>query len=96
MAEEWSAVKEREIKNKPMQMNGALLMNERQVKLDRLGCPILLQNHDAFLVEVPESPGGLVDQWKADIKGTMEEPCEQLGGMVFPVDVSLGYNWGEV
>jgi DNA polymerase-1 len=94
MAEEWSTAKEREIKNKPMQMNTALLMNERQVKLDRLDCPLLLQMHDGFIAEVPESPGSAVDQWAADIKGVLEEPCPPLGGTVFPVDMAVGYNWG--
>jgi len=90
----WGNDLRREVLNIPMQMNGAIRMNQAQVKMHAMGLPIILQFHDAFLLEVPETPGSLVDQHIADMKGVMEEPVEAFGGVSFPVDTEIGHNWG--
>lgn len=92
----WGPEFERELKNAPMQTSSALLMNRCQVQLHKLGAPILLQHHDSFMLEVPESPGRLVDQWTADLKGVMETPVPELGGVVFPTETKVGYDWASV
>ena len=96
IAEPWSKDLEKEAKNIPMQMNAALLMNRHQVRLDRIGFPIILQMHDEFMAEVDESPGSHVDQMQADLKGVMETPVPELGNVVFPTDAGIGHNWSEV
>jgi DNA polymerase-1 len=90
----WGAAFEREVKNIPMQMNGAILMNRCQVQLDRIDTPIIFQQHDSFLSEIPDTPGSLVDQHMADLKGIMEQPVPELAGESFPIDLELGENWG--
>lgn len=91
IAKPWGAELEREIKNLPMQFAGALLMNDRQVKLDRGGAPIVFQMHDSFLLEVPD---GKVDYWANLVQTIMEAPVPGLGGVSIPVDVKVGRNWG--
>ena len=94
LAAPWSSNLDRETKNLPMQFGGAILMNERQVALHKIGAPIVLQRHDEFMLEIPASPGRIVDQWAADVRGVMEAPVEGLGGVSFGVDVEVGDNWG--
>jgi DNA polymerase-1 len=84
---------EREVKNIPCQMNAALRMIQAQVELG--DAPILMQYHDAFLFEIPESPGSSVDQRIADYSGIMQSPVPELGGAVFPTKPSLGKNWSD-
>jgi DNA polymerase-1 len=91
ISQPWGSDLERQVKNLPMQMNAALLMNQAQVKLHREAAPIVLQMHDAFLFEVPEAQ---VDQLIATARGIMESPVAALGGHSFPVDVEVGRNWG--
>ncbi len=93
IAKPWGAELDRELKNLPMQFGGALLMNQRQVALDRLSCPIILQMHDSFLLEVPDSE---VDSWAETVKGVMEAPVDGLGGVSIPVDIEVGKNWGNL
>jgi DNA polymerase-1 len=105
VAATWGAELERELKNLPMQMNAALLMNRGQVALDRgwsvigghLGAysqaPICLQMHDAFLLEVPE--GAKAEYWAARVQCVMERPVPELSGTSFPTEVSIGRNWGD-
>lgn len=76
--------------NIPMQMNAALMMIQHQVELG--DAPILLQHHDAFLFEVPETEA---EQRAADYKGLMERKIPELGGWVFPCKVSIGMNWAD-
>jgi DNA polymerase-1 len=90
----WSKDLDRELKNLPMQFGAALLMNSRQVDLHRIQAPIVLQRHDEFMLEIPDSPGSLVDQWAADVRGIMEAPILGLGGVSFNVDVEVGASWG--
>ena len=92
IAKPWGAELERETKNLPMQFAGALLMNQRQVVLDKLNCPIIFQMHDSFLLEVPT---GEVDLWAKLVKEVMEAPVPGLGASI-PVDVETGRNWGEM
>jgi hypothetical protein len=49
--------------------------------------------YDSFLVETLDDRTDDVLQWLA---WTMEQPWPQLGGRRFPVDMKIGYNWGEV
>ena len=93
IAKPWGAELDRELKNLPMQFGGALLMNQSQVELDLLGCPIILQMHDSFLMEVPD---GLVSHWAYKVKEIMERPIEGLGGVQIPVDIETGRNWGDM
>ena len=92
----WSKDLDREVKNLPMQFGGALLMNGRQVELHKMGAPIVLQRHDEFMLEIPESPGRVVDQWAADVRGIMEAPISGLGGVQFNVSVEVGKSWGSL
>lgn len=92
----WGNDFKRELKNVPMQTNTALMMNRKQVKLWRMGAPILMQKHDELILEVPDTPGRLVDQWDADLKGVMEEPVPELNDYSFPTEGSQGYNWAEL
>ena len=71
-------------------------MNDRQVKLHEIGAPICLQRHDEFMLEIPSTPGRMVDQWAADVRGIMEAPVEGLGGVSFSVDVEVGESWGSL
>lgn len=91
IAKPWGAELSRELKNLPMQFGGALLMNQRQVWLDRLQCPIILQMHDSFLLEVPDH---MVDHWAEKVKTVMESPIEGLNGVSIPVDIKTGRTWG--
>jgi DNA polymerase-1 len=93
IAKPWGAELDRELKNLPMQFGGALLMNQRQVALDRLNCPIVLQMHDSFLLEVPDEE---VDDWAQKVKTVMEAPIEGLDGVQIPVDIETGRNWGDL
>jgi DNA polymerase-1 len=93
IAKPWGPELDRELKNLPMQFGGALLMNQRQVELDRLNCPIILQMHDSFLLEVPDV---LVDHWAEKVKTVMEEPIEGLGGVQIPIDIETGRNWRDL
>jgi DNA polymerase-1 len=94
IAQPWGAELERELKNLPMQMNAALLMNRAQVILNEppYPAPICLQMHDEFLAEVPEED---VELWAEKIKRVMERPVEELGGAVFPTEVKVGRNWAD-
>jgi len=91
IAKPWGAELSRELKNLPMQFGGALLMNQRQVWLDQLGCPIVLQMHDSFLLEVPDH---MVDHWAEKVKTVMESPIEGLKGVSIPTDIETGRDWG--
>lgn len=87
----WGSELAREVKNAPMQLGAALLMNRRQVELYRLGAPIALQHHDSFLLE---APSGEVSKWATILRETLEAPIPQLGGVVFPCKVEVGETWG--
>jgi DNA polymerase I len=84
---------EREAKNCPMQMGGACHMNRSQVRLHRLGSPIIMQWHDAFIFECPEKEAPSVIEQAREI---MEAPVPELGGQSLPTSVQVGYNLGAV
>jgi len=81
----------REVMNEPMQRGGALLMARAQITLDSHLAPIILQMHDEFLLEIPESD---LAWWGEEVQEVMERPILELGGVQFPTDVEWGYNWG--
>ena len=81
----------REVKNIPEQLNAALLMNQAQVELHKRGAPIILQRHDEFLLEIPEAQ---LDRWVETLSEVMERPVPELGGAIFPIDISVGKNYG--
>lgn len=92
LSQPWGAELERQVKNLPMQMNAALLMNRNQVRLfQELKAPICIQMHDAFVFEVPE-PEAL--SFIEAARGIMEDSVPELGGRSFRTDVEVGENWG--
>ena len=84
---------EREVKNAPMQMGAAVLMNRAQVKLHEAGLPVILQMHDEFVLEVPK---GDVQSIAAQVQSIMETPVAELDGVVFPTKVGVGETWGSL
>lgn len=93
IAKPWGPELDRELKNIPMQFGGALLMNDRQVKLDKKEAPIVFQMHDSFLLEVPKEK---LNYWAETTKNIMELPVPGLGGISIPADVEFGESWGEM
>jgi DNA polymerase-1 len=89
----WGKDLERELKNCPMQMGAAVLMNRSQIRLFEIGAPIVAQMHDEFLLEVPR---GEVGEWAEKVQGVMETPVPELDEVVFPTDVEWGDDWGSL
>ena len=90
----WTRELDRESKNAPMQTTAACLMNRKQVELDRLGAPIVLQKHDEFVLEVPTDQ---VNHWADIMREVMTRPyadCGPLSDISFPVDTQVGDTWG--
>lgn len=88
----WGPELDRELKNLPMQMGGAVLMARDQIALHAMGAPIVLQMHDSFLLEVPEDDAA---HWALVLQATMERPILELDGApVVPTDIKCGSNWG--
>lgn len=88
----WSSELDRETKNLPMQLGGAILMARAQIELDtHHQAPVIFQHHDSFLLETP-----LKDRqhWSDTTREAMERPVPELGGIVFPTDAEWGLNWG--
>lgn len=83
----------REIYNTPIQTTAAEIIRRHQKTLYELGAPICLQMHDNLMLEVPrdEARG-----WAHRMKEVMEQPIEELGGAVFPVDLSIGDSWKDL
>ncbi len=53
-----------------------------------------LQIHDSLLFELLQD--GFLSERIAFIKGEMERPVPELDGLVLPVEVKVGQNWGEM
>lgn len=89
----WSRDLDRELKNAPMQSGAARIMIRAQNRLHALGAPIVLQHHDSFLLEVPNSQVGAAAQ---QVRAVMEEPVTFPSGreVRFPVALKVGRNWG--
>jgi len=92
----WSRELDRETKNAPMQTTAAVLMNRKQVELDRLDAPIIMQKHDEFLLEVRKED---IHKWADWCRGIMEEPYENVGvlsDISFPIEIEVGDTWGSL
>ena len=81
-----------------MQSTAGDIMNRSIInlsgKLDWAETPILLQVHDAIVVETPKVN---VAKTAALMKECMEQEVELHGHKIrFPVDCSVGPNWGEM
>jgi len=88
----WS-VAEREVYNLPMQWSAATIVNRAMRRLHTWGAPIVFQHHDSIMLEAP------VDQtswWASRLRLVMEQPVPELGGTVFPVEVSVAERWSEL
>lgn len=98
IAAPWGSELDREVKNLPCQMGAARLMNSAQVRLHKLGAPIVFQHHDSFILEVAEAKA---PEWSSTLRGVMEQPVpafwngQTITSVSFPTDVSTGKNWGE-
>jgi DNA polymerase-1 len=82
-----------EIYNFPMQSVAAGLMNRSLVNAHKARLPIVLQYHDELMMECPESKA---EKFAIELKEIMESPVPELDNTSFPVDVSIGENWGEM
>lgn len=92
----WSRELDRESKNAPMQTTAACLMNRKQVELDRLAAPIVLQKHDEFMLEIPEHD---VYHWANVCHDVMEASYSDAGilsDISFPIDIKIGDTWGNL
>ena len=74
-----------------MQTTASQIMSRTQAQLEHEGIPIMLQWHDAFIWECPESEA---DRTARVTKEIMEQPFDELG-CNFPTDVTVGYNLGD-
>jgi hypothetical protein len=54
---------------------------------------IVLQHHDALVLEVPEDK---VERWVGILRHVMQTPVPELGGPTLPIEVSVGKSWGEM
>ena len=88
----WPKV-EREIYNCPMQTTAATIVDGAMVILHEMGAPIVLQHHDSLTLEVREEEA---PRWARMLKQTMELPIIELGGVSFPVDLTMGKNWRDL
>ena len=81
--------------NHPMQHGASQVIGRAMEQLTAYGreVPLVLQMHDNLIAEVPE---GGADMTYAYMKGCMEQPIPEYGGMVFPVEGKCGYDWGQV
>lgn len=80
-----------EIYNYPCQHGAACYINSCMVRLSRVSAPIVLQMHDEIVLEVPIQTE---EMWARVLKEVMEEPVEELGGVVLPCSVGVSDNWG--
>jgi len=92
IATPWGADLDREAKNIPIQTTAAQLVNRAQISLFKAGLPIVLQWHDQLVAEVPEAEA---DETAQTMRAIMEVSAPELGGVSFPVDVSMGRNLGK-
>ena len=83
----------RELYNCPMQSTAAEIINAATIRLHNLNAPLILQHHDALVLEVPETE---VQYWGRVLKTEMERPVPELGDAVFPVDLTVGNAWGRL
>jgi len=89
----WGKDVARQAWNRAIQGTAATIINRAMRALDALGCPLILQHHDALYSECLE---GEVPKWAPMMKQVMELPVKELGERVFPVDLEAGPSWGEL
>ena len=74
---------------------GADIVNQRVLDVWReLGLLPVLIVHDEAVYNLPV--GEVVAQRRAQIKAILERPVEELGGLVIPVKMKVGRNYGEM
>jgi DNA polymerase I-like protein with 3'-5' exonuclease and polymerase domains len=81
----------REGSNWKVQSDAREVIRKAEIALHNEGCPLILQHHDALVAEVPDPQ---VEGWVERMRAIMERPVPELGGYVFPVEVSVGQSWG--
>lgn len=86
----WSAELWREVWNRPIQHTAAWIIGRAQRRLHELGAPIVLQHHDSLVFDVPAHQAALAAR---QAKLVMEQPVAEMGGMRFPVEVTMGPSW---
>jgi DNA polymerase-1 len=91
IAKPWGRELERELANIPMQTTAAQIMNRAQVMLEEADVPLVMQLHDSFLACVPDFEA---EEVADTMRAIMEAPVPELGTS-FPVDIAIGYNWGD-
>jgi DNA polymerase-1 len=91
IATPWGADLEREAKNLPIQTTAAQIMNRAQIRVHQADIPLVLQWHDQLVAEVPEAQ---VTSTADRMRAIMEDSVPELGGISFPVDMSIGRNLG--
>lgn len=91
IAEPWGAELDREAKNIPIQTTAAQVMNRAQIRLYKADLPIVLQWHDQLVAEVQEDMAPVAAQ---SMRAIMECSVPELGGVSFPVDITIGKNLG--
>lgn len=92
----WSPELDRETKNAPMQTTAACLMNRKQVELDRLGAPIIMQKHDEFLNEVRLEDVNKYADMHYEIMEASYPDVGILSDISFPITIEIGETWGSL
>ena len=82
---------ERPIKNAPMQMTAASIMDRAMVALHRKRIPLCLQMHDQFMALVPLNQA---DHTLTIMREVMETPIPELNDYIFNCDAEMGDSWG--
>jgi DNA polymerase-1 len=83
----------REVFNFPIQFIAAWIMNRATRAIHEMGGELVMQLHDALMLEVPEREAGL---WSGRLAQVMEKPVEELGSVVFPTDAEIHKPWGVI
>lgn len=86
----WGGEAERELLNFPIQHTAATIINRAQRRLHAVGAPVFMQMHDYLGLLVPANES---DLWAEQLEKTMTEPVPELGGVNFPVDLTVSTSW---
>lgn len=79
--------------NCPMQSSGAFIVNRCVSRLHRMGWPVVLQMHDQIVLEVPKDQA---NDAAAVLRSVMETPVPEIRNAIFPVDLKIGEDWGQL
>lgn len=82
-----------QIYNRPMQSTAACIMNRATIEMGKVNIPLVLQMHDELIAECPASEARFIAYRMKEI---MEAPIPEMGGVVFPVEISMGEDWGHL